>query len=181
MKSLAYLQSVTLAFMGTASANSLLFFTAGDNCYEAITDHIGCWNVAAEACCSSADPFCVTALLADSDGLTHTVYFTNGTECELHDDLNNFSRCVTPEMCCMSLPLVQDDSKCSAYWHKGEPRPGANNQTTANRRCLEPNFLAYNDGKQRKIAIPEGMFEEVMEMYSNKNFRGLSEYEIWGR
>lgn len=57
-----------------------------------------------------------TALLADSDGITHTTYFTNGSNCEVPTDLSFCDRCIMTDACCLYLPVSQDNSKCSAYW-----------------------------------------------------------------
>lgn len=55
--------------------------------------------------------------LKDTDGLTHTTYFTNGSSCVLLDGPQpSFGRCITSDNCCMPIPLVQDNSKCSGYW-----------------------------------------------------------------
>lgn len=47
--------------------------------------------------------------------------------------------------------------------------------------CVEPNFLVYNDGlAPRKILIPDGKFDEVMEVYSRRDFGALGWYEAMG-
>ena len=81
-----------------------------------VAQHIGCWNITEEHCCHSADPFCVTAALMDSDQITHTTYFTNGSSCAISDQLQNYDRCITSDNCCLYLPVAQDNSKCSAFW-----------------------------------------------------------------
>lgn len=78
--------------------------------------HIGCDDIGENKCCHSADPFCDAVLLDDSDGITHTTYFTNGSGCEMRTDLSFSDRCTTSIFCCLRLPVAQDNSKCSAYW-----------------------------------------------------------------
>lgn len=48
---------------------------------------------------------------------------------------------------------------------------------TKDKPCREPNFLVYNDGTQRKISIPDGEFEQVVEMYSRRDFVALGRYQ----
>lgn len=80
------------------------------------TQHVGCYDIGENHCCHAADPFCVTALLGDSDGITHTTYFTNGSGCQVRTDLSFCDRCITSDTCCLYLPVAQDNSECSAYW-----------------------------------------------------------------
>lgn len=50
----------------------------------------------------------------------------------------------------------------------------------AERPCSQPNFLAYNDGfGLRKMLIPDGKFDHVMEMYSKRDFGALGRYETF--
>ncbi|KAG6354594.1 hypothetical protein INS49_004612 [Diaporthe citri] len=184
MKHPAFLQIAILALLGLASAMSLIFFGAGDNCWIGVTDHIGCYDIGENHCCHSADPFCVTALLADSDMITHTTYFTNGSNCVVHTDLSFCDRCITSDACCLYLPVAQDNSKCSAYWHYGEPSPDPNHpdvQVMTEKPCIQPNFLVYNDGlTPRRILIPNGKLDDVMDKYSRRDFGALSRYETLG-
>lgn len=53
-------------------------------------------------------------------------------------------------------------------------------QTKKDEPCREPNFLVYNDGTPRKIFIPDGEFEQVVEMYSKRDFIALGRYATFG-
>ena len=71
--------------------------------------------------------------------------------------------------------------------HWGEPSPDPNDQgewdvhTVTERPCVQPNFLAYNDGlTARKILIPDGKLDHVVEMYSRSDFGALGRYETLG-
>lgn len=47
--------------------------------------------------------------------------------------------------------------------------------------CAQPNFLVYNDGLMaRRILIPDGKLDDVMDMYSKRDFGALSRFEILG-
>ena len=66
--------------------------------------------------------------------------------------------------------------------HRGEPSPDPNNPPgvppVKDQPCREPNFLNYNDGgAPRKIFIPDGHFDKVMDMYSRRDFSALGRYE----
>lgn len=78
--------------------------------------HVGCYDTYERACCRSADPFCVTTALMDPDGLTHTMYATNASYCEIYDDPKNYDRCITTDKCCVHLPLERQTVKCTAFW-----------------------------------------------------------------
>lgn len=67
--------------------------------------------------------------------------------------------------------------------HFGEPSPDPNQPDTrlvTDKLCVDPNFMVYNDGlTPRKISIPEGEFDDVMKMYSRRDFGALSGYETF--
>lgn len=47
--------------------------------------------------------------------------------------------------------------------------------------CVQPNFLVYNDGlTPQRILIPDGKLDEVMDMYSRRDFGALSRFETLG-
>lgn len=68
--------------------------------------------------------------------------------------------------------------------HYGEPSPDPNDDTVRSvteRPCVEPNLLAYGDGDaQRRILIPDGKFDDVMETYYRRDFGALGRYEALG-
>lgn len=77
--------------------------------------------------------------------------------------------------------------RCSCWGvqrHFGEPSPDPNQpdaRTVTSKPCVDPYFLVYtDDGTPRKISIPDGDFDDVMEMYSRRDFGALSRYETFG-
>ncbi|KAH8766192.1 hypothetical protein F5883DRAFT_674388 [Diaporthe sp. PMI_573] len=183
MKFLSLLQVAIPALLGMASANSLVFYSAGDYCwYWPNTDHVGCYDADEHFCCRSSAPFCNAGALMDSDGITHTTYLTNGTDCDPHEEPRNYKRCTSSGNCCMYLDLDRGGGRCSAFWHFGEPSPDPNNPPmppAGDGPCREPDFLVYtgHDGTAQKILIPDGEFEQVMEMYSRRDYNALGRYE----
>lgn len=141
MKFPAFLPVAILALLGMASAVDpvldVVFFAAstyeGSNC-RPMTDvsnkepddlfclhshypqHVGCYDGNAGHCCRSADPFCVTAALLDVNGLTHTTYATNSSNCAVSDKPKNYDRCISSVDCCLFLTgLERHTEKCSAF------------------------------------------------------------------
>lgn len=81
----------------------------------------------------------------------------------------------------------QNMDLCSCWGvqrHFGEPSPDPNQpdaRTVTDKPCVDPNFLVYNDGlAPQKISIPEGEFDDVMDMYLRRDFGALSGYERFG-
>lgn len=68
--------------------------------------------------------------------------------------------------------------------HFGEPSPDPNQpgaRIVTDKPCVDPNFLVYNDGlAPQKISIPEGEFDDVMDIYLRMDFGALSGYETFG-
>ncbi|KAK7737339.1 hypothetical protein SLS53_006642 [Cytospora paraplurivora] len=168
--------------MGTTSANNLLFFSGGDNCY-ASTAHIGCYNHPGDVCCMSASPFCTTFQLSNTDKNVASIWAISGQDCNLHDGYKTCTqKGVGHTDCCIDI-FGYDTSTCSAFWgmNLGGREDGLAAGGDTHGECVQPNKMVYDDdGKgMREIFLPNGTLQEVIDLYNKKDYAGLGGYKTW--